>query len=71
MKRVDRKRNFVKCNSEILFLIFPKNVSQLHVHSYPHNYALKLFSFDRNLEGNEIEDLPVGTFGELSKLRSL
>ena len=71
MKRVDRKRNFVKCNSEILFLIFPKNVSQLHVPSYPHNYALKLFSFDRNLDGNEIEDLPVGTFGELSKLRSL
>ena len=71
MKRVDRKRNFVKCNSEILFLIFPKNVSQLHVYSYPHNYALKLFSFDRNLDGNEIEDLPVGTFGELSKLRSL
>ena len=71
MKRVDRKRNFVKCNSEILFLIFPKNVSQLHVHSYPHNYASKLFSFDRNLDGNEIEDLPVGTFGELSKLRSL
>ena len=71
MKRVDRKRNFVKCNSEILFLIFPKNVSQLHVHAYPHNYALKLFSFDRDLEGNGIEDLPEGTFGALSNLQFL
>ena len=71
MKRVDRKRNFVKCNSEILFLIFPKNVSQLHVHAHSHNYALKLFSFDRNLERNGIEDLPEGTFGALSNLQFL
>ena len=61
----------MKCSSEILFLISPQNVSQLHVHAHPHNYALTLFSFDRNLEENKIEDLPVGTFGALSNLQIL
>ena len=68
---VFRKGNFVKCSSEIFFLISPQNVSQLHVHALPHNYALTLFSFNRNLEGNKIEELPMGTFGALSNLQIL